>query len=66
MRCKATIHNIGTKLHSTGTLLDKRKSEERHILTEEKLKDMGPDHKQGRRSHRVLWLFSVILQKVQL
>jgi hypothetical protein len=45
MQCKATIQNIRTKLRFIGTVLDKRKSEERHILTEEKPEEMGPDHK---------------------
>jgi hypothetical protein len=35
--CKATIYNKVTKLHSTGLVLDKKKSQKRHALTEEKL-----------------------------
>jgi hypothetical protein len=38
---KATIYNIVTKLRSTGSVLDKKKSRKRHVLTEEKLDGIG-------------------------
>jgi hypothetical protein len=37
--CKAMIYNIVTKLRSAGSVLDKKKSRKRHVLTEEKLDD---------------------------
>jgi hypothetical protein len=39
--CKATIHNIVTKLPSVGSALEKYKSRKVHELTAEKLDDTG-------------------------
>jgi hypothetical protein len=39
--CKATIYNMVEKVHKTGSVLDKKKSRKRHILTEEILDKIG-------------------------
>jgi hypothetical protein len=36
-----TIYKVVTKLHSTGSVLDKTKSRKIHVPTEEKLDDIG-------------------------
>lgn len=35
---KEFTYNIVTKFHSTGLMMDRKKSRKRHVLTEEKLK----------------------------
>jgi hypothetical protein len=39
--CKATIHSIVTELHSSLSVMDKKKSRKRHIMAQEKLDDIG-------------------------
>jgi hypothetical protein len=57
--CKAMIYNIVTKLHSTGSVLDKKKPRKKHVLTEEKLYDIGAQLETSQRSRYVFWPFSV-------
>jgi hypothetical protein len=39
--CKATIYDIVAKLYLTESVMDKKKSRGRHILTEEIIGDVG-------------------------
>jgi gas vesicle protein len=41
MSCKATIYDIVTKLYLTESVMDKKKSRGRHILTEEIIGDVS-------------------------
>jgi hypothetical protein len=41
LTCKATIHNIVTKLRATVSVLDKEQSRRSHVLSEEKLDDVS-------------------------
>lgn len=59
MLWKASTYNAATKLHSTGQVMDKRKSQKRHVLIEEKLDYIRAQLKAIPKKSLLLLAFSV-------
>jgi hypothetical protein len=61
---KATIYRIEAKFHETESVLDKKKTRRRHLLTEERPDNVGTRLEANRKSHCVSWIFSVFFKEV--